>query len=51
MGSEYGMFPVTIDYDIQTTCPEVWDELELKDIRFGDVVCLRDQLNWWGRGY
>lgn len=51
MGSGYGMFPVTIDYDIQTTCPEVWDELELKDIRFGDVVCLRDQLNWWGRGY
>ena len=45
------MFPVTIDYDIQTTCPEVYDELELKDIRFGDVVCLRDQLNWWGRGY
>lgn len=51
MGSGYGMFPVTIDYDIQTTCPEVWDEFKLKDIRFGDVVCLRDQLNWWGRGY
>lgn len=51
MGSGYGMHPVTIDYDIQTTCPEVWDEFKLKEIRFGDVVCLRDQLNWWGRGY
>lgn len=51
MGSGYGMFPVTIDYDIQTTCDLVWDEMDLKGIRFGDVVCLRDQLNWWGRGY
>ncbi len=51
MGSGYGMFPVTIDYDIQTTCPETNEELDLKNIRFGDVVCLRDQLNWYGRGY
>ncbi len=51
MGSGYGMWPVTIDYDIQTTCPEVYEELNLKEIRFGDVVALRDQLNWWGRGY
>ena len=51
MGSGYGMWPVTIDYDIQTTCPEVFDELDLKNIRFGDVVCLHDQLNWYGRGY
>lgn len=51
MGSGYGMWPVTIDYDIQTTCPEVFDEFKLKNIRFGDVVCLRDQLNWYGRGY
>jgi hypothetical protein len=51
MGSGYGMWPVTIDYDIQTTCPEVFDELDLKNIRFGDIVCLRDQLNWYGRGY
>jgi hypothetical protein len=51
MGSGYGMWPVTIDYDIQTTCPEVFDELGLKKIRFGDIVALRDQLNWWGRGY
>jgi len=51
MGSGYGMWPVTIDYDIQTTCPEVFDELDLKNIRFGDVVCLHDQFNWYGRGY
>lgn len=51
MGSGYGMWPVTIDYDIQTTCPEVYDELGLKKIRFGDIVVLKDQLNWWGRGY
>ncbi len=51
MGSGYGMWPVTIDYDIQTTCPEVYEELNLKEIRFGDIVALRDQLNWWGRGY
>lgn len=51
MGSGYGMWPVTIDYDIQTTDPGVFDELDLKNIRFGDVVCLRDQLNWFGRGY
>lgn len=51
MGSGIGMWPVTIDYDIQTTCPEVWDELNLKSLRFGDIVALKDQLNWWGRGY
>lgn len=51
MGSGYGMSPVTIDYDIQTTCPEVFDELGLKKLRFGDIVALKDQLNWWGRGY
>lgn len=51
MGSGYGMFPLVTDYDIQTTCELVWDELNLKDLRFGDIVCLRDQLNWWGRGY
>ncbi len=51
MGSGYGMWPPIVDYDIQTTCPEVHDELGLKKLRFGDIVLLRDQLNWWGRGY
>jgi len=51
MGSGYGMFPVQIDYDIETTCPTSNDELNLKNIRFGDIVALKDQLNMWGRGY
>jgi len=51
MGSGYGMWPVSIDYDIETTCPTSNDELNLKNIRFGDVVALKDQLNMWGRGY
>lgn len=51
MGSGYGMTP-NVDYDIQTTCSEdVIDELGLKKLRFGDVIALKDQLNWWGRGY
>jgi hypothetical protein len=51
MGSGYGMTP-NVDYDIQTTCSEdVIDELGIKKLRFGDVVVLKDQLNWWGRGY
>ena len=51
MGSGYGMTPASVDYDIQSTCPEVFDELELKKLRLGDVVALKDQLNFWGRGY
>lgn len=51
MGSGYGMSPVTLDYDIQTTCPISNDELEIDRLRFGDVVALRDQLNWFGRGF
>jgi len=51
MGSGYGMTP-NVDYDIQTTCSEdVIDELGIKKLRFGDIVALKDQLNWWGRGY
>jgi len=51
MGSGYGM-TTNVDYDIQTTCSEdVIDELGIKKLRFGDIVALKDQLNWWGRGY
>ena len=51
MRSGVGMTP-NVDYDVQTTCPEeVIDELGLKKLRFGDVVALKDQLNWWGRGF
>ncbi len=51
MGSGYGMSPHTVDYDIQSTCPEVHDELGLKKLRFGDIIAIKDQLNWWGRGF
>ena len=51
MGSGIGRSPLIVDYDIQTTCPEVVDELNLKNLRLGDIVALKDQLNWWGRGY
>jgi hypothetical protein len=51
MGSGYGMSPHSIDYDIQSTCPSVYDELKMKDLRLGDFVALNDQLNMWGRGY
>lgn len=51
MGSGYGMTP-NVDYDIQTTVSEdVIKELGIKKLRYGDIVLLRDQLNWWGRGY
>jgi hypothetical protein len=51
MGSGAGMTP-NVDYDIQTTVSdEVIDEMGLKKLHFGDVVALKDQLNWWGRGY
>lgn len=39
-----------IDYDIQTTCPEVVEELGLKKLRLGDLVAIRDHYDYWGRG-
>jgi len=51
MGSGYGMTP-NVDYDIQTTCSDdVIEEQGIKKLRFGDIIALKDQLNWWGRGY
>ncbi|MEM3699434.1 MAG: DUF4438 domain-containing protein [Candidatus Bathyarchaeia archaeon] len=53
MGSGIGFAPITepIDYDIQTTCPEVVEELGLKKLRLGDVVALKDQACVYGRGH
>lgn len=53
MGSGIGWNPTTepIDYDIQTICPEVVEELNLKKLRLGDIVALRDQACIYGRGY
>jgi hypothetical protein len=51
MGSGLGGPSVEyIDYDIQTTCPEVVEELGLKRLRLGDVVAIRDHFDYWGRG-
>jgi len=53
MGSGIGYNPTTepVDYDIQTTCPEMVEELNLKNLRLGDVVALRDQACIYGRGH
>ncbi len=51
MGSGMGgSFLETGDYDIQTTCPEVVEELSLKDLRLGDIVAIRDHYDFHGRG-
>lgn len=51
MGSGIGgSFLETGDYDIQTTSPETVEELNLKKIRLGDVVAIKDHLDVYGRG-
>ncbi len=51
MGSGIGYsFIETIDYDIQTTCPETVEELGLKKLRLGDLVAIRDHYDFYGLG-
>jgi hypothetical protein len=51
MGSGMGgPFIEYIDYDIQTTCPEIVDKYELKKIKLGDLVAIRDHYDYYGRG-
>lgn len=51
MGSGLGgAFIETVDYDIQTTCPEIVEEYGLKKIRLGDLVAIRDHYDFYGRG-
>ncbi len=51
MGSGMGgPFIEYIDYDIQTTCPEVVEKYGLKRLRLGDVVAIRDHYDFYGRG-
>jgi hypothetical protein len=51
MGSGIGgSFLETGDYDIQTTSPETVEEMNLKKIRLGDVVAIKDHLDVYGRG-
>ncbi|HUU37881.1 MAG TPA: DUF4438 domain-containing protein [Candidatus Desulfaltia sp.] len=51
MGSGMGgSFLETVDYDIQTTCPETVEEFGLKTLRLGDLVAIRDHYDYYGRG-
>ena len=49
-GAGYDASVETVDYDIQTTCPEVVEELNLKALRLGDVIAITDHYDAWGRG-
>lgn len=51
MGSGMGYQPVeSLDYDIQTTCPEIVDEYNLKTLKLGDVVAIRDAYSAYAPG-
>jgi len=53
MGSGMGMgFFVleNVDYDIQTTCPEIVEQYDLKKLRLGDIVAIEDHYDYYGRG-
>ena len=51
LGSGIGYSPVeTVDYDIQTTCPQTVEEYGLKKLRLGDLVAIRDHYNYYGTG-
>ena len=53
MGSGIGYSTNTesVDYDIQTTDPKAVEKYDLKSLRLGDIVTLKDQLCLNGRGY
>lgn len=51
MGSGIGGQGIeAIDYDIQTTCPEAVEKFNLKKLRLGDLVAIRDHYDYYGRG-
>jgi hypothetical protein len=51
MGSGIGgPFIEYIDYDIQTTCPEIVEEYNLKKLKLGDLVAIKDHYDFYGRG-
>ena len=51
MGSGIGgNFVENVDYDIQTTCPEVVEKYNLKKLKLGDLVAIRDHYDYYGRG-
>ncbi|NTU51696.1 MAG: DUF4438 domain-containing protein, partial [Candidatus Aminicenantes bacterium] len=51
MGSGMGYQPVeSLDYDIQTTCPEIVEQYNLKSLKLGDVVAIRDHSDVYSPG-
>jgi len=51
MGSGLGWpFIEALDYDIQTTCPEIVEEYDLKKIKLGDLVAIKGHYDYYGRG-
>jgi len=53
MGSGMGMGRMileNVDYDIQTTDPATVEEYDLKTLRIGDLVAIRDHYDYYGRG-
>ena len=51
MGSGIGgQFIEYIDYDIQTTDPKTVEQYDLKRLKLGDVVAIRDHYDYYGRG-
>jgi hypothetical protein len=51
MGSGIGAgFVESLDYDIQTTCPETVKRYGLKKLRLGDLVAIRDHYDFYGTG-
>jgi len=51
MGSGIGYpFIESLDYDIQTTDPKTVEEYDLKKIRLGDLVAIRDHYDAYGTG-
>ena len=51
MGSGIGgSFVESVDYDIQTTCPEIVEKYGLKKLKLGDLVAIVDHYDFYGRG-
>lgn len=51
MGSGIGgSFLEPVDYDIQTTCPEIVEKYNLKELKLGDLVAIMDHYDYYGRG-
>ncbi len=51
MGSGIGGQGIeSVDYDIQTTDPSIVEKYDLKSLKIGDLVAIRDHYDYWGRG-